>query len=57
MLKELKDLDSDREEYHIEDEWTKENSEGLPDQERLLRMVIDEYPLDLLDELSQKVNQ
>jgi hypothetical protein len=57
MLKELKDLDSDREEHHIEDEWTKEKSEGQPDQERLLRMVIDEYPLDLLDELARKVNQ
>jgi hypothetical protein len=57
MLKELKDLDSDREKHHIEDEWTKEKSEGQPDQERLLRMVIDEYPLDLLDELARKVNQ
>ena len=57
IFKDLKDLDSNREAYHIEDEWTKENSEGLSDQERLLRMVIDEYPLDMLDELAKKVNR
>ena len=53
MLKDLKDLDSNREEFHIEDEWTKEKSEGQPDQE----MVVGEYPLDMLDELARKVNQ
>ncbi len=57
MLKSLKDLDSDKEAYHAEDEWNEENSEGQSDQERLLRMVIDEYPLDLLDELARKVNR
>ena len=56
MLKELKDLDFYGEAYHIEDEWNEENREGQSDQERLLGMVIDEYPLDLLDELARRVN-
>ena len=56
MLKDLKDLDSNRDAFHIEDEWNEENHEGQSDQERLLRMVIDEYPLDLLDELARMVN-
>ena len=56
MLKELKDLDFYGEAYHIEDEWNEENREGQSDQERLLGMVIDEYPLDFLDELARRVN-